>query len=49
MVRHSPVTAEVLYFLIEKIDSLIQEHNRLDPEAFMPKVVAEEYYRGTPE
>ncbi len=49
MVRHSPVPPEVVYYLIEKIDDLIQEHNRIEPEAFMPKVVAEEYYRDTPE
>jgi hypothetical protein len=41
-----PVSTEVLYLLIEQIDRLVQEHNTAEPEAFMPKVAAEEYYRG---
>ena len=49
MVKYPPISAEILYLLIEKIDNLIQEHNQVDPEAHMPKVVAEEYYRGTPD
>ena len=49
MVKHPPISAEILYLLIEKVDNLIQEHNQVDPEAHMPKVVAEEYYRGTPD
>ncbi|MFO1350670.1 MAG: hypothetical protein U1F68_08335 [Gammaproteobacteria bacterium] len=49
MVTHLAISAEMLYLLIEKIDKLVQEHNQVDPEAFMPKVTADEYYRGTPE
>lgn len=41
-----PVSADVLYLLIEHIDRLVQEHNSAEPEAFMPKITAEEYYRG---
>jgi hypothetical protein len=44
-----PVPPEVLYLLIEQIDCLVQEHNRAEPEAFMPKVAAEEHYRCTPD
>jgi hypothetical protein len=49
VVTHLAIPADMLYLLIEKIDTLVQEHNRVDPEAFMPKVTADEYYRGTPE
>lgn len=49
MVKYPPVNEKVIYLLIEKIDAMVAEHNKLDPEAFMPKVSAEEYYRGTPE
>jgi hypothetical protein len=49
MVRYLPVPAEVLYLLMEKVNGLVQEHNRVDPEAHMPKVVAEEYSRKEPD
>ncbi|MEE4379391.1 MAG: hypothetical protein V2J55_18045 [Candidatus Competibacteraceae bacterium] len=49
MIVRLPVPPEALYLLIQKIDGLVQEHNRSEPEAFMPKVAADEHYRGTPD